>query len=502
MVKTSDEQSEIIKASQELLPETTMKVDACAGSGKTTTLIGIAKANPDKRFLYLAFNRSIADNAKRIFPSNTICKTIHSLAYGHFFGGGRRKQRKPYFAEIKVDMLRDHFSRVDSEGLYKILLEYKKFLNSSDLVIPSAALRRIFKLVEEGSLPMPHDHYLKCYQMLKAEERGLEKNFDCILVDESQDSNPVTIDIVNTAHCIKIYVGDTHQSIYGFRGAINALRSLRADVELRLTNSFRSTQEILDKANLYMTTYHDLVFRGELPYVPMHSMATKDSMRNDKTAYITRTNAALVELIDEFRGHPQSVWSVKRAFDIFQAPINVYEFLYKRKRNFMREYKFMNSLKNLEELQDYAEKVHDYEILTAIKIAKRYQDDLYNLRRVAEIMEVQTDANIVLTNAHTSKGMEWRRVELQDDFPDLSEVYASCLIDNRGRQPQSQEEAQFVFNDFIQELDLYYVAITRAQEKLVDLTKNAKNKDDEAIRESVSDSIKVVSKRQSKQVKD
>lgn len=321
----------------------TMKVDACAGSGKTTTLVGITRANPNKRFLYLAFNRSIAENARRVFPNNTVCKTIHSLAYCHFFVGGKG-QRKPYFAEIKVDMLRKHFSMLDSNRLYALLMDYRRFLNSSETTIPNVTIQRIFHLVEEGALPMPHNHYLKCYQMLGPKNRHLEQRFDCIMVDESQDSNPVTLDIVNTSPCIKIYVGDTHQSIYGFRGAINALCNLRADVELRLTNSFRSTQGILDKANIYMAAYHDLMFRGEIPYVPMHSMVTKDSIRNDKTAYITRTNAALVELIDKFRRNPRSVWSVKKAADIFQTPINVYEFIYQRRRNFTREYKFMNQV--------------------------------------------------------------------------------------------------------------------------------------------------------------
>ena len=53
----SAEQTEIIKASQKLQPGQIMKIDACAGSGKTTTLVAVANANPQKRFLYLAHAR-------------------------------------------------------------------------------------------------------------------------------------------------------------------------------------------------------------------------------------------------------------------------------------------------------------------------------------------------------------------------------------------------------------------------------------------------------------
>ena len=68
-MRASAEQIEIIKASQELRLGQVMKIDACAGSGKTTTLLAVTNANPQKRFLYLAFNRSIADKANQVFPS-------------------------------------------------------------------------------------------------------------------------------------------------------------------------------------------------------------------------------------------------------------------------------------------------------------------------------------------------------------------------------------------------------------------------------------------------
>ena len=31
----------------------------------------------------MTFNKSIAKQAERVFPSNVICKTFHSMAYGH-----------------------------------------------------------------------------------------------------------------------------------------------------------------------------------------------------------------------------------------------------------------------------------------------------------------------------------------------------------------------------------------------------------------------------------
>ncbi|MGO9014691.1 MAG: DEAD/DEAH box helicase family protein [Dissulfurispiraceae bacterium] len=47
-----------------------IKINAFAGTGKTSTLIEIARAYPGIKFLYLAFNKSIADEAKKKFPRN------------------------------------------------------------------------------------------------------------------------------------------------------------------------------------------------------------------------------------------------------------------------------------------------------------------------------------------------------------------------------------------------------------------------------------------------
>lgn len=52
-----------------------------AGTGKTTTLVKYAEQRPHLRFLYVAFNKSVANEAQRRFPSNVISKTVHSLAF-------------------------------------------------------------------------------------------------------------------------------------------------------------------------------------------------------------------------------------------------------------------------------------------------------------------------------------------------------------------------------------------------------------------------------------
>ena len=56
-------------------------VEAGAGTGKTSTLRLLAAAAPGRRGIYVAYNRAIADDAKRSFPANVTCATAHSLAF-------------------------------------------------------------------------------------------------------------------------------------------------------------------------------------------------------------------------------------------------------------------------------------------------------------------------------------------------------------------------------------------------------------------------------------
>ena len=57
-----------------------LRIDACAGTGKTTTLRLLAESKPG-RGLYLAFNRAIAVEAQHRFPAHVKCATTHSVAF-------------------------------------------------------------------------------------------------------------------------------------------------------------------------------------------------------------------------------------------------------------------------------------------------------------------------------------------------------------------------------------------------------------------------------------
>ncbi|MFJ4657971.1 AAA family ATPase [Nocardia sp. NPDC088792] len=77
MTRQTDEQRAAVEA---FLGGDHLVVQAGAGTGKTTTLQMLAESTTD-RGLYVAFNRAVAREAQRRFPSSVSCRTVHSLAF-------------------------------------------------------------------------------------------------------------------------------------------------------------------------------------------------------------------------------------------------------------------------------------------------------------------------------------------------------------------------------------------------------------------------------------
>ena len=83
-------------------------------------------------------------------------------------------------------------------------------------------------------LPLGHDGYLKLWAL------GRPKlGYQYILLDEAQDTNPVVLGVLADQSAQIVYVGDKHQQIYEWRGAVNAMAKIKGCDETYLTQSFR-----------------------------------------------------------------------------------------------------------------------------------------------------------------------------------------------------------------------------------------------------------------------
>ena len=270
MIKISEEQEMILESDDDYI-----NINAFAGTGKTTTLLHYTLKNKNKKFLYLCYNRKIKEYAEKIFPSNVTTSTIHSLAYKHV--GFRYKNNLVSFLTPEMILSTLNIKVNNPVLFFKIISgTLDKFCNSADddfnethlpldiicMAYPKTKLEfvkkktieyahQLFSLMinsyKNPNIKITHDVYLKIFHLFLDK---FDLQFDNILLDEAQDANNLVIDIIKRFESRKIFVGDKHQCIYGFRGAANALDNKFKNYYL--TKSFRFGKQIANVANMLL----------------------------------------------------------------------------------------------------------------------------------------------------------------------------------------------------------------------------------------------------------
>lgn len=250
-MKPTVEQSEIVKASIE---NKMLKVNAASGTGKTSTLVLVATANPAPS-LYLAFNKAMATEASGKFPSHVLCKTMHSIAFAGFGRDLMHKLNRPrgkyvnvagtamevarFYNIVEID---DQYGSpaVTKAALGQLVKRTVATFEASSAAsldkkfIPYKAMEEIVEAYPEVSkkdiidkvLPVAkrlwkdridlhspvlatHDTYLKLYQLSQP-----KLNYSTIYLDEAQDVSDVMLDIILRQDAKMVLVGDRRQAIY------------------------------------------------------------------------------------------------------------------------------------------------------------------------------------------------------------------------------------------------------------------------------------------------
>jgi len=462
----TEEQQSVVQS-----PSDALKVVAFAGAGKTSTLRAYAKARPERRMLYLAFNNAIAKEAAGKFTRNVTCLTTHSLAF--------RAVGQAYHHKLANNIRANQAALAlglnpgDSSGFghaNQSLRVLKHFLSTScvdlhefaDLVaderkhqpaVIEGAARLWQAMCDPGNaaMPMLHDGYLKLYQLSSP-----RLDVDTILFDEAQDANPVTLAIVRQQSCAKVFVGDPHQQIYQFRYAENAMADPSLTDELFLTESFRFGDEIAAAANrlLAVKREHNAVRGGRR--VPPSS--TK--------ACIARGNAALYRRAAHLAHQGSNVCWVGGIDGYRLNLLNDIWLLRAGRRSDIKD-RFVASFEDFDELQGYATAQDERDLMAWIRVIEghsRWQliPEEIALVRSRSVAQPEGEA-LALATAHKSKGLEFGSVELADDFPELE--LANAVKYSRESHPLFWDEQGFRGGVLLpqEEINLRYVAITRAE---------------------------------------
>lgn len=451
----------------------TTSINAFAGTGKTTTLLEIARSRNQLDGLYLAFNKSIANEVASVAgkTSNLSARTTHSLAAGWVRSTYKFDDSK-LFSNLNPNWLAKQLGLKDlsineeitlrpSQLAFLIVSTVSIFCNSSDekfdsnLVPVLGALKLLQKTTLEGMqkyiaelseyvwshmrepdspYPLGHDGYLKIWSL---DSPSLP--FDYILLDEAQDTNDAVLHVLSKQKCKVVYVGDKYQQIYEWRGAINAMQKISFDKESTLSHSFRFGSEIANLAN-------QILFRMNEDKTLKGNSNIASTLRDDVPfdAYISRTNAGLLHTLIELLGENHKPFVVGGTNQLRNLLLDV---CYLKRGIPARTIEFFG-FESWNQVINFIDEVEGAHLRPFVKICQAIGEN-----KLLEILESTRDdinkSDCTLTTAHKAKGQEWNSVRINQDFT------KKWMSENSPLKPEEYPEA-----------NLFYVAITRCKTNL------------------------------------
>lgn len=317
-------------------------VNAYAGAGKTTTIIEYCLANPNERKLYAVFSQSLQAEMKLKVESMNIQNLDITGTVGimnkyyiyktgistdkfaeneiNLIKGGEtyknvfvnpedydyindeiKKVMKPYIFSF-MKKLHSLFCRSSENNILSYKAEYdlnndieiEFFQKNKDRILDFQ--NTLFKAIEETAksekrLPWS---YLSKYGAINVhnDKDFLSKKYDCLLLDEAQDTSQSIYTFINAQENIKkIIVGDSHQNIFGFLNTQNVLEKFNFK-KLNLSSSRRYTQDV---SNYAMRILDEKIKVGKDTSDVMIYADRKFTGEINSHAYIGRKNNTLIK---------------------------------------------------------------------------------------------------------------------------------------------------------------------------------------------------------------
>lgn len=471
-------------------------VEACAGSGKTSTLVkSISLLPEDKRILFCAFNKEIVKELQTKVGkrSNVEIKTIHSLGFNILMRNFREINIVPHDTKYREFVMNNisYLSKINTYALGR--KKFLKFINNICNLIDYSRYnlfethKDINKLVERHDIDIIGDEIDVVIQALNWGKTNLERidygdmvwlpnvlhlktfgyDYDFIFVDEAQDLSAVQRELL--MKCQKMgtryaFFGDENQSIYNFAGAdiesFRKLKSIPNTISLPLSISYRCAENIVKFAQNYVSTIeaNDDGRKGEV----VHHGKLEDIEDGDMV--LCRNNAPLVRLYSDFikmgkkcfiRGKDIGINLIRFLDSVDEEELNV---------DLMKNGVFVQLYQNLFEIRNQEmimSGLDEITVMNSSKLSNRL-DMIRTLETLSEnintkqelIAKIETifsdkkKEGVALSTIHKAKGLE------------ANNVYIACpsLMPSRSATKDWEKE---------QEHNLMYVAFTRAKNKLV-----------------------------------
>lgn len=469
------EQRSICDVAQQGGANLALKIQAFAGTGKTTTLAAIAEACPRSRFLYVVFNRAAADSARARMPSNVEVRTAHSIAFRKI--GWRYEARLTQRAWSWLPFMREKMpkalnsvalgGRARSAAGALIIKTLEHFLRTTDREVslnhvpswcdaPLAsatadAASDLWDAIRDpnGSAPISHDCYLKLFYLGDHQVADADRT---LLLDEAQDADPVILGLVQRHPGPRVLVGDSYQQLYQWRGAVNALGRANLDAAaMPLTQTFRFGNGAARWANRVLELLEEN--HRIVPATHLTSAAVSDDSRN-VDAVLARTNAGALDEAVKALELGRKVYVMGGAEPLVRLIENAWKLRSGKKGSGeLAVFSNWDELKSAAQGNGSRNSSDDYgdpslQILVRL-IEERGARVLAMCSCLRACVESPESAQLTVSTVHKAKGLEWPRVLVAADF-------------NRF----IRREHGVVRRD-LEEACVIYVALTRARHQLL-----------------------------------
>ena len=318
----NDQQKEAVQAD-----ERRILLEACPGSGKTTTLVVriayliLCKKVAPADILTLTFSRASAYDMEERFNRLFGCfltepihfSTIHSFCYRFLFYCQKKSllivpslleqingRKLKVLRDIYLDMENEYLSDDEATGLSnEISFAKNKLISPSQIKSDFENFPQIYQKYESYkkayNLIDFDDMLLMAYEILCSNKKLYEDygRYSYVHVDEVQDTSLVQHRIIEelSRNGNLFMVGDTDQSIYGFRGAepdyiVNIEKQYNDSRVLKLEINYRSTQKIVSLSNRFIQQNQN---RHE------KSMHTENAEGTEPTVYLAKSREEQVQ---------------------------------------------------------------------------------------------------------------------------------------------------------------------------------------------------------------
>ncbi len=473
--------------------EKSFKINAVAGSGKTTTLLEYAKQNSHLKILYLAYNKSLQislqSKLKDYNLPNIFVTTIHSLAY-HRIDAYKYKLANELKSFVIEKILYEYELTTHNKSYYpkaeytslvidlvnfycnsslialdeKLMESYKKqsdfglkaldILNKNEKKILEHT-KHILTSMKNRTIEAIHDFYLKMFFLNKKASMNL--GFDLILVDEAQDISDVMIALVEAQNCNRIYVGDSFQQIYSFRFATNALNKIDLP-SYNLTKSFRFGENYAQILKQRLNTLYELNSSKPLEIKGTNYQTNIGEVYinfSKQFCVIARSTFGLIQKIVHYIQKDKKIY--------FEGGYNSYSFMnqtvysifyLKQKKNDKITVEEIKDFETISELEQFAKETKNQDYLNIIKFVNTYGDNIFDINKKIKdrLTNDKKSADIIFTTAHKAKGLEYDQVLMADDFITKKDVI--------------NPKTKLSYLKINEELNIYYVAATRAKKTI------------------------------------